>query len=242
MIRLIVNSHFGRRFTPKSGYPNKTNPITSKEVSFIIADARQCCKSDRRTPDLTPFWKSNDTFHRSTDDPVRDFIQFKANYPEFIGLEKLGVAERKVRIQAKVNALYDPDGCRHGITVKVAAPTTLDATFAFEALTAPRRLVRIRVKKFQLKQGFTILIFLGSVPDDVAQWRSSSHLVGSHSGFVNSDPERCVNCRENADLITEGFIDMGNALERMDYSHKSEQEIEEFIHDKIDWRIQKVSS
>jgi len=110
-------------------------------------------------------------------------------------------------------------------------------------LTALQRLdwfARIRVKKYQFKQSFTVFIFLGPVPNHVAQWRSSPNLAGSHSEFVNSDPEHCANCMENADIITEGFIALDDDLERKGFTNQSEAEIEKYISDNIHWRIQLI--
>ena len=247
---------------------------------------------DRLPPDLTPFWKSGNAFHRSTDTPVRDFVKFQSTYPEFVGTENLSVAERKARIQQKVDALYDPTNRRLGLgansivgrvasiasaaagsitkgappvhAAAAAAPGGAQPQAAFSALsvqaphpaapsphgntpgtlTALQRLdwfIRVRVKKFQLGQSFTILFFLGSVPDDVAQWRTSPHLIGSHSEFVNSDPEHCANCKENINIITEGFIDLDDSLERLGHGNDTEEAIEKYIQDEIHWRIQKVS-
>jgi len=241
--------------------------------------------------DLTPFWKSANAFHRSTDTPVRDFVKFQSTYPEFVGTENLSVAERKAAIQQKVDALYDPNNRRRGIAVNPAvgrvaaiasgiagsvtkgapllhaaaavAPGGAQPQAAFSALsvqaplpvapsphgdapgtlTALQRLdwfIRVRVKKFQFGQSFTILFFLGAVPEDVAQWRTSPHFIGSHGEFVNSDPEHCANCKENANMITEGFIDLDNSLERLGHGNNTEQEIEKYIQDEIHWRIQKI--
>jgi tyrosinase len=231
--------------------------------------------------DLTPFWKSSNAYFRSTDAPVKEFTKFNATYPEFVGLEGLSAAERKTRIEAKVNALYDPSNRRRGIAATAAAISGTAAAVAAEArqapialaavssqaaavttsaraahahaapahgkgpeaLTALQRLdwfIRIRVKKFQLKQSFSVLFFLGSVPEDVSKWRSSPHLVGNHAEFVNSDPEHCVNCQESADVISEGFVDLDASLERLGYGRKTEEQIEKFIHDEIRWRIQKA--
>jgi tyrosinase len=257
---------------------------------------------NRRTPDLTPFWKSGSAFHRSTDDPVKNFIKFRSTYPEFVGLDGLPPDQLKAKIQEKVDALYDPNSRRLGIPVgpasalaaagaagaaavarvaqapqavlQAAAPVTLAAfatppaqATAAQAhppaaqahppapapahthgatahLTALQRLdwfARIRVKKYQFKQSFTVFIFLGPVPNHVAQWRSSPNLAGSHSEFVNSDPEHCANCMENADIITEGFIALDDDLERKGFTNQSEAEIEKYISDNIHWRIQLVS-
>jgi tyrosinase len=270
--------------------------------------------------DLIPFWKNNNAFHRSTDDPVKNVIKFNATYPEFEGLDKLSASQTKDRIQAKVDALYDPKNRRRGIATSAAsiaaassaqpvalfaqaevpqaevrqapvakasattpgfapprtaqttqpgqailaqakqpapaqakqpapaqakqpAPAQAKQPAPPQALTALQRLdwfIRVRVKKFQLQQSFSILIFLGPAPENVAQWRSSPKLVGDHSEFVNSDPQHCANCRENADFISEGFIDLDNSLERLGYGQKTEEEIEQFIHDEVRWRIQKA--
>ena len=298
LIRLIVNSHFGKRSILRSGFLNKTNLNSSTEVGVsVLANAMRVNDSDR-PPDLTPFWKSGTAFHRSTDTPVRDFIKFQATYPEFVGLEALSVAERKAKIQEKVNALYDPRGRRQGIPVNLAAQKPLGAVAGATAgsaaggpilaskgvppapsggggsvggrvaqaalsvqaappvapsphgdtpstLTALQRLdwfIRVRVKKFQLKQSFTILFFLGPVPDKVEDWRPSQYLIGSHSEFVNSDPEHCTNCKDNINIITEGFIDLDDSLERLGQGQVvEEKEIEDYIEKNIHWRIQLVS-
>lgn len=274
-IRLIVNSRFGKRSTLTSGFPGPS----PTGVSFLVL-LNGHHDSKRGTLDLTPFWKSNNAFHRSTDKPVKTFTEFGATYPEFVGLaENASDAERQAVIQAKVNALYDGNNRRQGIAVSsVAAAEDRQAPLAVAAaavstarathvpaphhaetpkapahghaapaapvtLTALQRLdwfIRIRVKKFQLKQSFSILFFLGPVPDDVGQWRSSPNLVGNHSEFVNSDAKSCANCQENINAITEGFIDLDTSLERKGYGNKSEKEIEKFIRDEIHWRIQKV--
>jgi tyrosinase len=259
--------------------------------------------SDTRTLDLIPFWKSGNEFHRSTDTPVRDFTKFQSTYPEFVGLENLSAADRKARIQSKVDALYDPTNRRRGIATKPHSGTyaiagkligsgsggpvliasgqrpvhasggqgggvtrgARQAAFAVEtavqsvqeisdgppptddnpeALSALQRLdwfIRVRVKKFQLKQSFTILFFLGPVPEDVAEWRTSEYLVGSHGEFVNSNPESCANCKENGDAITEGFIGLDDRLEEMGHGKKTEEQIENYITENIHWRVQKVS-
>jgi len=232
--------------------------------------------------DLTPFWKSANAFHRSTDTPVRDFAKFHATYPEFVGLENLSVAQRKARIQAKVDELYDPNNRRQGVPVIAAAsaaaasaPAAAQAAVAaapqavLQARPAPQAatgaqatpaarppapvnpdslsglqrldwFIRIRAKKYQLKQSFTVLFFVGQVPNDAAHYRSSPNLIGSHVEFVNSDPERCANCKDSANSITEGFIELDTALERLGHGAKTEQEIEKYLQDNLHWRIQRI--
>lgn len=208
---------------------------------------------------MRPFWKTNTQFHRSVDAPVRDFTQFRATYPEFVGLEKLTPAQRKAAIQKKVDALYKPQGLP-GLRVSSASSSNDTARLAAppsEArLAAPDEgersappdddetrldwLVRVRVKKFQFKQSFNVIIFLGEVPEHVEQYLSSPNYVGTHSEFVNTAPEHCGSCSEHADIITEGVVNLNYALERKGYEHKSEEEIKQYIKETVRWRVQKV--
>jgi tyrosinase len=44
---------------------------------------------------------------------------------------------------------------------------------------------RIEVKKYEVGGSFLVLLFLGVVPDDPRQWRSSPNFVGAHHVFAN---------------------------------------------------------
>jgi tyrosinase len=206
--------------------------------------------------DLRPFWKSNTQFHRSIDAPVRDFTQFRATYPEFVGLEKLTPAQRKAAIQKAVDALYKPRGLPGLLVSAASSSRSLDAPPSEARLAAPNEgersappdddevrldwLARVRVKKFQFKTSFNVIVFLGEVPEHVEQYLSAPGYVGTHSEFVNSAPEHCGSCSENADIITEGVVNLNNALERKGYEHKSEEEIKQYIKKNIRWRVQKI--
>lgn len=229
---------------------------------FYSCKSRVMILNKRRTLDLLPFWKNETEFHRSTTDPVRYFTQFLATYPEFVGLENASDEEKRAAIQAKVDELYDPNNKRRGIVLRSAesvnaipepkvvkprgalkAAGVANAASATQPALATERcdwFVRIRVKKFQLQQSFTVLIFLGSAPNEVSEWRSSPNLVGSYGEFVNSNADNCVNCGNTADIITEGFIQLDDAFDRLGYGQKSEDEIEKFVRAEINWRIQKV--
>lgn len=217
---------------------------------------------------LIPFWKTQSDFHLSTSDsPVRKFVEFRATYPEFVGLENATEDERKQAIQRKVNELYNPQGLRPGLGVfpshegsiqpasNVAPSHNANVVSGLAVVSPPQAqvaqppsqgesryewFVNIRAKKHQLKGSYEVAIFLGDAPEDPEQWVSSPSFAGSHGVFANSSPESCGNCRENADLITEGFITLNWALRQNGYEHKSEAEVEEYIHDNIDWRISKA--
>lgn len=205
---------------------------------------------------MRPFWRTDTQFHRSNDASLRDFTQFRATFPEFVGLENLTPAQRKAAIQKKVDALYKPQGLP-GVRVSSSSNDTAGHLGAPQArLAAPAEgersappdgdevrldwLARVRVKKFQFKESFNVIIFLGEVPEHVEQYLLSPGYVGTHSEFVNSAPEHCGSCSEHADIITEGVVHLNYALERKGYEHKSQEEIKQYIKENLRWRVQKV--
>jgi tyrosinase len=103
--------------------------------------------------------------------------------------------------------------------------------------------VRIHVKKYKLRQSFTVLIFLGSVPDDPSQWRKASSYVGSHAAFANGSAVRCANCRAQADVVTEGFVHLNRALGRHSgLSSYEPQVVSPYLRENLHWRVQGVRS
>jgi tyrosinase len=103
--------------------------------------------------------------------------------------------------------------------------------------------VRIHVKKYELRQSFTVLIFLGSVPDDPSQWRKASSYVGSHAAFANGSAEQCANCRAQADVVTEGFVHLNRALGRHSgLSSYEPQVVSPYLRENLHWRVQGVRS
>ena len=102
---------------------------------------------------------------------------------------------------------------------------------------------RIHSKKFELGQGYTILIFLGEVPSDDEHWRTCPSFVGAHCAFVNSATDQCANCREQEELIVEGFVHLNEAIAK--HSGLSSYEpsaVAPYLKDNLHWRVQSVCS
>ncbi|KAF8500857.1 photo-regulated tyrosinase [Russula emetica] len=99
--------------------------------------------------------------------------------------------------------------------------------------------VRIHFKKYELGGSFAVLIFLGQVPDDPSQWRTAPTFVGSHHAFVNSAASQCDNCREQADLVVEGFVHLNSAIaERSGLSSFDPSVVIPYLKANLQWRIQ----
>jgi tyrosinase len=101
--------------------------------------------------------------------------------------------------------------------------------------------VRIHFKKYELGGSFAVLIFLGQVPNDPSQWRTAPTFVGSHHAFVNSAASQCDNCREQADLVVEGFVHLNSAIaERSGLSSFDPSVVVPYLTQNLHWRIQAV--
>lgn len=101
--------------------------------------------------------------------------------------------------------------------------------------------VRIHFKKYELGGSFAVLIFLGQVPDDPSQWRSAPTFVGAHHAFVNSAASQCDNCRDQADLVIEGFVHLNSSIaERSGLSSFDPSVVAPYLKENLHWRVQAV--
>jgi tyrosinase len=101
--------------------------------------------------------------------------------------------------------------------------------------------VRIHFKKYELNGSFAVLIFLGEVPNDPSRWRTAPTFVGSHHAFVNSAASQCDNCREQADLVVEGFVHLNSAIaERSGLSSFDPSVVIPYLQQNLHWRVQAV--
>ncbi|KAJ6619317.1 photo-regulated tyrosinase [Mycena sp. CBHHK59/15] len=100
---------------------------------------------------------------------------------------------------------------------------------------------RIQVKKYEVGGSFSVLLFLGAVPDDPKQWRTSPNFVGAHHAFVNSVPERCANCRTNRDAEVEGFVHLNEGIaEHSGLGSLEPHVVEPYLKQNLHWRVQKA--
>jgi len=102
---------------------------------------------------------------------------------------------------------------------------------------------RIHAKKYELGDGYIVLIFLGQVPDDPSHWRTCPSFVGAHVAFVNTEAEQCDNCRDQAELVVEGFVHLNAAIAKQSgLSSFDPSVITPYLRDNLHWRVQAVRS
>ncbi|KAI0288602.1 tyrosinase [Russula brevipes] len=100
---------------------------------------------------------------------------------------------------------------------------------------------RIHAKKYEVGEGYLVLIFLGAVPDDYSQWRTCASFVGAHVSFANAEADQCGNCREQAELVVEGFVHLNHAIAKCSGLSSYEPEVvAPYLKENLHWRVQSV--
>ncbi|EKM54921.1 uncharacterized protein PHACADRAFT_259085 [Phanerochaete carnosa HHB-10118-sp] len=217
------------------------------------------------TTQLTPFWESQSGYWLSSQTTATGKLGY--TYPEFNGLNVSDPRAVKAAIAKAVNSLYGGPSfgafaaAAPGIAA-FAAPAAIHATPAVSKLAAPRNpqpsaesapnsvsdaasslydwAVRIHVKKYELSGSFSVLIFLGPVPEDPREWRRSPSFVGAHHAFVNSSASQCANCHNQAaaGYVTEGFVHLNTAIARLSEIHSFEPSVvEPYLKRELSWRV-----
>ncbi|KIJ46617.1 hypothetical protein M422DRAFT_249772 [Sphaerobolus stellatus SS14] len=100
---------------------------------------------------------------------------------------------------------------------------------------------RIEFKKYELGSSFTVLIFLGQVPENPEDWRIAPNCVGAHHAFVNRLPDQCANCQNQLNIITEGFVHLNEGIAEFSGLGSFEPDvIHPYLEKEMHWRVQKT--
>jgi len=97
---------------------------------------------------------------------------------------------------------------------------------------------RIHCKKYELSGSYWVLIFIGEVPQDPSKWRTSPNFVGGHYSFVNSAAGHCTNCRDQVDIVIEGFVHLNKAIaSRSGLSSYEPSVVTPYLKENLHWRV-----
>jgi tyrosinase len=102
--------------------------------------------------------------------------------------------------------------------------------------------VRILSPKYKLGGAYSILVFLGPVPEQISEWRNSGNLVGTVEVFANIQPDQCANCRSRPDLTIEGTVYLNQVLARSPLRTFEPQAVAAYLKENLHWRVTKVCS
>jgi len=98
---------------------------------------------------------------------------------------------------------------------------------------------RIHFKKYELGGSFAVLIFLGEVPDDPSQWRTSPSFVGAHAAYVYGGASQYGNRSDKADSYSEGFVHLNPAIaKRSGLPSFEPSDVLPYLKENLDWRVQ----
>lgn len=96
--------------------------------------------------------------------------------------------------------------------------------------------VRACFKKYELGTSFSVVFFLGNVPDDPDEWLVCSDYVGAVHAFVSGGGNR----GHRPDTEIEGFVHLNEAIAK--HSHLGSLEpsvVVPYLKQNLHWRVQK---
>ncbi|KAA1472059.1 photo-regulated tyrosinase [Dentipellis sp. KUC8613] len=100
---------------------------------------------------------------------------------------------------------------------------------------------RIHIEQYAIGGSFSVLLFLGNVPSNPDEWRTSPNFVGAHHAFVNSVPAHCANCRRQGGLVVEGFVHLNEGIARLSGLGSLEPDVvKPYLTKELHWVVQKV--
>lgn len=100
---------------------------------------------------------------------------------------------------------------------------------------------RIRCSLSKVESSFSVLLFLGDVPEDSTAWTSSPSFIGASDVFVNTVAEKCANCSQHADQILESFVDLNTAiLKHSELGSLKEEDVAPYLQKNLSWKVKKV--
>ena len=95
---------------------------------------------------------------------------------------------------------------------------------------------RIECEKYELGQTYTVIIFLGEVPEDPMDWLICPQFVGAHHAIVDSSGGK------RGPVLEEGFVHLSSAIaERSHLGSLEPGVVEPYLKKNLNWRVQKVS-
>lgn len=98
--------------------------------------------------------------------------------------------------------------------------------------------VRVRTSKFALGGSYSVLVFLGDVPEDPSAWFKSTSYAGAHYVFSSGGGSG-----EGSDTLTQGFVSLDTSLAaRSDLDPNNPKVVVPYLVNNVHWRVQKVSS
>lgn len=194
--------------------------------------------------DQKAYWSSAD---------IQQADVFSYTYPEFNGLEGKDPGTVRDAILQTIDKLYGssvataPSSSALQLTSQTVKATAVQSNTTAKANLATSSnpgfhdwTVHAKFKKFELGSSFSILFFIGPVPEDPSDWYTSPSFVGSVSAFVNSRPDRCANCASRINAEIESFVHLNEHIlaNYPDLPSLDPEHVKDFLKSHLSWRIE----
>jgi len=179
--------------------------------------------------DLSPFWDTGSTFWNSKklgDYAHTDLLGY--TYPSFSTVDRSQPTVVKAAATNTTNMLLAQTP--RNIFNLHADRDDIDQWNNWTA--------RVRCKKFELGRTFSVLLFLGEVPEDHNIWKTCENIVGIHHVFVNAAAEDCENCSRTIEKINEGFVHLNMEILRKkpEYAKFEHDAVKPYLTENLHWR------
>jgi tyrosinase len=172
--------------------------------------------------DLIPFWKTQSTYWKSTD--VVNGTSLNYTYPDLLDDATPSDVSRGIS-QRYSGSPYHPPSSASSQTSNTITEWT----------------VRVHCKQFELGGSFSILFFIGHVPEDPSEWHVSPTLAGTFDAIVNNTPEECANCRNQEDMTIAGYVHLNSRILRhYDQAMLHPEYVVPRLTSDLSWRVLKV--
>ncbi|KAF9005142.1 hypothetical protein BDQ17DRAFT_1325298 [Cyathus striatus] len=148
---------------------------------------------------------------------VTDTTKLGYSYPGFSGLNIRNANTVRDAILASIIRMYG--SLVFGVLVSFQ-PTLNFAVISVHRIWEWTALIEF--KEFDLRCSFSVLLFLGEVPENPDEWLIAPNYIGSHSAFVNR------------------FVPLNNAIAEYSRLDSFEPEVVEPYLKELKWRVQKL--
>jgi tyrosinase len=199
----------GENLDPTMGIaPNSKvdkNTRTLPIIYFVLRSTIVVCIA------LEPFYQTKDEVWTSAS--LTDTSKFGYSYPDFDDV----VGGSKELIREAIDNLVDR---RYGSRRPPSATdSALNLLSNFKGVTDDHDqqlkmwdwTIHVTFKKFELNESFALLFYFAA---DGGSFDQKESYVGTVNTFRGSSPETCANCKENENLVQEGFIHLNHYIAR----------------------------
>lgn len=98
---------------------------------------------------------------------------------------------------------------------------------------------RVTFDRTEVGRSFSVVFFLGSVPEDSSTWLTCPQFVGAHHAFVHSG--QCARCSQDK-VMEEGFVSLNPAIaDKSTFGSFLSELVAPWLKNELQWRVRAVS-